>query len=85
MSSYPSEAFEGADTYIAELRAENVRLKEALDFIDDHGRALAAMEIMKAQRAIISEQAEAIKAMSEELNWDYKDLLERSSAALGKK
>jgi uncharacterized protein YicC (UPF0701 family) len=38
---------------IERLETENAKLKEALDYIDDHGRALEAMEIMKAQAAEI--------------------------------
>jgi outer membrane murein-binding lipoprotein Lpp len=96
MSTYPMEAFEGADKYIAELRAENARLKETLEFIDDHGRASEAMEIMKGQKAkidgletginelkrTVSKMSSAIKAMAEELNWDYQDLLKEANEKL---
>jgi hypothetical protein len=44
-----------------ELKAEVARLTEALNFIDDHGRALEAMEIMKAQKAEIERLNNVLK------------------------
>jgi hypothetical protein len=35
------------------LLQREIKAREALDYIDDHGRALEAMEIMKAQQAEI--------------------------------
>lgn len=50
------------------LKAEVALLKETLDFIDDHGRASEAMEIMKAQK----KEIERLKAgLVKELDkWD---------------
>jgi cell division protein FtsB len=50
-----------------ELKAEVARFKEALDYIDDHGRALEAMEIMKAQAAEIVELKATIRELEDEI------------------
>ena len=62
MSTFPLEPYEQQDQYIRELRAEIEKLKETLQFIDDHGRALAAMEIIKEQQAEIERLKEELAA-----------------------
>lgn len=39
--------------YVEDLKAENARLREALEAIDDHGRALSFVETLKAKQADI--------------------------------
>jgi cell division protein FtsB len=63
-----------------ELKAEVALLKETLEFIDDHNRALSAMEIIKGQKARIAELEAEIKRLNEDRKIGWQIIVDMTAA-----